>query len=252
MALSKKVQKASNTGASEAVTATAMKTNDKWNFEGDSAFHALGVHGLTEGLSPELEVVAKNRHDRADHIHGLMKFDRDDIVLDMGSGMGFMAERIAPKVKKLHCADISESFLAMCKSRTARNANVETHLISYADLKALKGKGINKVYSALLFIHFNFYDFTFYLKELHEVLEPGGMLFFDYNDGDTYVYDNEKDSFIEHLKIYREVRIEWIFGCMHMCSTATLRNILPQIGFEIISHRPSTDYCFTEMIVRKV
>jgi cyclopropane fatty-acyl-phospholipid synthase-like methyltransferase len=229
-----------------------MKTNEKWNFEGDAALQALGVHGLNGGLSPELKVVAKDRYKRADRIYKFLKLNGNDVVLDMGSGMGFMAERIAPRVRQLHCADISESFLAMCKSRTGQHKNIETHQISYADLRGLKGKGINKIYSALMFIHFNFYDFTFYLKELHEVLEPGGLFFFDYNDGDSYVYDNEKDGFFEHLKIYRDVRIEWIFGCMHMCSTATLQNILPQIGFETVSLMPSRNDSFTEIIVRKI
>ncbi len=250
MAITKEARGAK--AAEQAVLATAAKTNDKWNFEGDAAFHALGVHGLGDNLSPELEEVAKNRHDRAKHIHDLMKFSKNDVVLDLGSGMGFMAEVIAPKVKALHCADISDSFLNMCKARTAHLGNVETHLIKYADLGALKGGGIDKVYSTLLFIHFNFYDVTYYLREIHAALKPGGLLFFDYNDGDRYVYGNKNDSFIEHLKIYRDVRIEWIFGCMHMSSTATLRNILPQIGFEIVSHMPSDAYSFTEMIVRKV
>jgi cyclopropane fatty-acyl-phospholipid synthase-like methyltransferase len=234
-----------------AAGAAPTRVNDSWNFEGEAALQALGIHGMGDGQPPDIEAVAQTRYERAHFIDRVMHFSEKDTVLELGSGMGFMAEIIAPKVGKLHCADISENFLATCSARTARFANVETHLIKYADLGGLKGGQFDKAYSTLLFIHFNFYDFTYYLQEVHKALKPGGLFFFDYNDGDRYTYGNKDDGFVEHLGIYRDARLEWVFGCMHMFSTGTLSRILPQLGFDVLMLLPTPNSCFTEILVRK-
>ena len=236
---------------STSVEETTQKGNSTWKFEGDSAFHALGVHGIIDGEIPSVDEVADNRYQRMKYISSLLDLCPTDVTLDLGSGMGFMAEVVAPKVKHVVCADISDSFLKTCAERTARFNNVSTKLIKYADLTALQGLKINKAYSTLLFIHFNFYDFTYYLQQMHAILEPGALFFFDYNDGDRYIYGNKDDSFIEHLKIYKDVREQWVFNCMHMSSTATLHNILPQLGFEIVKILPMAGASFTEIIIRK-
>jgi cyclopropane fatty-acyl-phospholipid synthase-like methyltransferase len=222
------------------------KPISNWNYKGDEALYQLG----TFGLSSDLGLVAKNRHERADRIASLLELGDRDVVLDLGSGMGFMAERIAPHVKRLHCADISETYMKDCRARVAPLRNVETHIIPYADLSALAGKRITKAYSALLFIHFNFIDLTLYLRELHRLLPKSGLVFFDFNDSDAFRYGNAQDSFNQHLADYRKRREEWVFGAMHMISGTTLRNVLPQLGFRELAIYPSRS-AFTEIVVRK-
>jgi cyclopropane fatty-acyl-phospholipid synthase-like methyltransferase len=218
-----------------------------WNYSGDEALYQLG----TFGISSDLEQVAQNRYERADRIAGLLNMEPRDVVLDLGSGMGFMAERMAPKVARVHCADVSETYMHDCRARVGKLPNVETHVIPYADLSALRGIGISKAYSALLFIHFNFHDLTLYLREVHSILEAGGLFFFDFNDSDSFRYGNALDSFNQHIGDYRRRRHEWVFGCMHMISGVTLRNILPQLGFRIAAMYPSRS-AFTEIVVQKV
>jgi cyclopropane fatty-acyl-phospholipid synthase-like methyltransferase len=235
--------------ADKAPGVAEQSLNENWNYADDGEkIYALGSFGIHPS---DLDLIAKNRRQRADHIAALLDIRPNDVVLDLGSGMGFMAERLAPRCLQLHCADVSETYLADCRDRVAQFSNVETHLISYADLRALDGKGVSKMYAALLFIHVNFYDLTYYLSEAHRILNAGGLCFFDYNDGDVFRYDNEIDSFNEHLRYYRTRRLEWVFGCMQMTSGTTLRNLLGQIGFEVVSIHPSRS-AFTEIVVRKV
>jgi hypothetical protein len=89
-----------------------------------------------------------------------------------------------------------------------------------------------------------------YLQELHKVIEPDGLLYFDYNDGDRFDLNLAEDTFNDHLKMYAENREHWIFGCMHMTSFTVLKHVAPQIGFRVLENFPSED-CFSQMLLQR-
>src|SRR5260221_669237 len=63
--------------------------------------------------------------------------------------------------------------------------------------------------------------------------------------------DDVADSFNKHIPIYKANRVNWIFGCMHLGSLTLLRNIAPQIGFQLeTTWFGSTS--FTQVLLRKV
>jgi cyclopropane fatty-acyl-phospholipid synthase-like methyltransferase len=224
------------------------ETNPNWNHQDDrSKLMSLGVSG---GDWRDMAAIIASRHARKPEIASRLSLCPDDRVLDLGSGMGFIAEVIAPEVAQLHCADVSEVYLSDCSQRIATLPNVAHHQIAYADLSAVYGKGITKAYATLLFIHFNFYDFVLYLRELHEVLEPGGLLYFDYNDGNRINLSDPDDSINHQIAIYKDNRERWIFGCMHMGSQSVLRNIAPQLGFRVLDNWSSSQ-CFSHMLLRR-
>jgi hypothetical protein len=70
-------------------------------------------------------------------------------------------------------------------------------------------------------------------------------------DGERYRVDNPRDSFQEHVAIYKEHRETWIFGCMHMTSLSILRSLAPQLGFELAANW-QTDTSYSQMLLRKV
>lgn len=231
------------------IVALGVPLHETWDYSDPAEkLYQLGTFGIHPS---DIGLIAQNRHERADRIARLIEIEPHDVVLDLGSGMGFMAERLAPRALWFHCADVSPTYMDDCRKRVAHISNVETHLVPYADLSALDGKGVSKAYSALLFIHFNFYDLTYYLREVNRILNMGGLFFFDFNDGDNFRYDNPLDSFNSHIDDYRKRWPEWLCGCMQMSSGATLRAILPQIGFEIAALYPSRS-AFTEIVVRKI
>ena len=230
------------------VETSGVNDHRNWDYSDPrEKLYQLGTWGIHPS---DINLIAAQRHDRADRIAGLLALEKRDVLLDLGSGMGFMAQRLAPRVHTLHCADISEVYLADCRAAVADRANVEFHLIPFADLSALQGKGVSKVLSTLLFIHFNFYDMVYYLQELHKIANPGALVFLDFNDGDRFVLGSASDSFNDHITDYRRRRGEWQFGCMQMSSWTLLRNLLPQVGFETLAVYPGRS-AFTELVLRK-
>jgi ubiquinone/menaquinone biosynthesis C-methylase UbiE len=155
------------------------------------------------------------------------------VVLDLRCGSGHIAEQIAPYSHWMHCADTDTEAIAQCRGRFSGKPNAEFHVIPYADLSALKGKGVSKAYTERLFTRSNFYDLTFYLREVHAVLNAGGLLCLAFHDGDIFQSGDPSDSFHAENEAYRETRIARIFDCAQMSSLATMRNIMPQIGFDI-------------------
>jgi cyclopropane fatty-acyl-phospholipid synthase-like methyltransferase len=223
-------------------------SNPTWDFEKES--DKLLAIGTPNG-TVDLDTVILSRRARKEEIFGRLELAPADRVLDLGSGMGFIAEFVAPEVRWLYCADISASYVSECRARLARLSNVTVQKIEYADLSPFNDCEIDKAYSTLVFIHFNFYDLFFYLTELNKTLKLGGKLYFDYNDGERFSLAENGDSFHSHLRQYKEHRESWIFGCMHMNSYAVLCNLAPQLGFEIQSNWTSGT-SFSHILLKKV
>jgi len=227
--------------------------NPKWEFDDDKKRRlALGVAGVKDGENDD-EAVVKSRHARLSEVSTRLALTRNDRVIDLGSGMGYLAEVVAPKVRSLVCVDISSSFLERAKARHAEKSlqNVEYVLTEYADFSKQIQQRATKIYSLLLFIHFNDFDFIYYLVECNRVLEPGGLLYFDMNDGDRFKLQDPADSFNRHIPLYKPNRVNWIFGCMHLGSLTMLRNIAPQVGFQVETTWFGTT-SFSHVLLRKV
>jgi len=227
--------------------------NEKWEFDDDRKRRlALGVAGVKDGETDD-EAVVKSRHARLPEVSSRLALAKNDRVIDLGSGMGYLAEVVAPKVRELVCIDISSSFLEHAKARHAEKGlrNVEHVLTEYADFSKQVTRRANKIYSLLLFIHFNDFDFLYYLVECNRVLEMGGLLYFDMNDGDRFRLKDPADSFNTHIPVYKRNRVNWIFGCMHLCSLTMLRNLAPQLGFQLETTWFGTT-SFTQVLLRKV
>lgn len=177
-----------------------------WEFETDH--HILvGCVGYQFGEKPE-ENLPAIRAARGAYGHTVayrMALKKSDIVMDIGSGCGFVGRSISPYVKQLYCADLSASFLNFCTRELADLPNVATQLITYADFTPLKGKGINRAYSTAVWIHFNFYDVYHYLKGLNAILPIGGTVYFDYADPDG-IRLGEGNLFRDHSAGYKSDR----------------------------------------------
>jgi cyclopropane fatty-acyl-phospholipid synthase-like methyltransferase len=227
--------------------------NEKWEFEDDRKRRlALGVFGVEDGEVDD-EAVVRSRRARLSEVITRLKLSSQDHAIDLGSGMGYLAEMIAPRVKTLTCVDISSSFLERAKARheTKGLKNVDYVLTEYADFSKSLPRKATRIYSLLLFIHFNYYDFLYYLVECNRALEPGGLVYLDFNDGDRFKLQDPADSFNSHIPLYKKNRVNWIFGCMHMGSLTMLRNIAPQLGFQIDASWFGTT-AFTQVLLRKV
>jgi cyclopropane fatty-acyl-phospholipid synthase-like methyltransferase len=230
----------------------AGKLNLTWDFDDPSRLlKSVGSVGATD--AERYANVVETRTRRAREVIDRLDLGRNDCVVELGSGLGIAARAIAPSVKRLICADISTSFLEQCRNLNRDVPNVEPTLIKYADLSAIAAP-VDKIYSLLLFIHFNTYDFIYYLSECNRILRPGGRFYFDFHDGARAQIDSTLGAdggIARHLALYKQNRATWVFQCMHLCSLDLLANLLPQLGFEIKRVYP-TRGSFTEILVEKV
>lgn len=176
----------------------------------------------------DLDQLKIAKAEESNYIADYLNLNKDSNVLDLGSGLGYIAHNIAPKVGHLYCADISKTFLRETLHQIKDYNNVSCDLIKYGDLS--KFKNLDAVYCMAVFIHFNLYDISIYLEEVYKTLKAGGSFLFDYYDIDHFQHNNER--FIKHKERYKHDR-QCVFTNINFNSTRAILNICKDIGFTI-------------------
>ena len=78
----------------------------------------------------------------------ILGYDKEDIVLDIGSGFGYLASFLKHRVREIHCLDISEWFLGLYMKRFAHEKNVFSYKLdseNYTDLSIVRDKEFSKI-----------------------------------------------------------------------------------------------------------
>ena len=176
-------------------------------------------------------------------VQALHEAGAEDVVMDIGSGCGFVGRTIAPRVKALHCVDFSPDFLGYCSRELSEFDNVACHLIEYADFSPVAEAGINKVYSTAVWIHYNYYDLNHYLAGLAEVMAPGGEIYFDYADPEG-IADGDGRIFNEHYTHYRYNRSA-IANLVQYNGESAIRTALRTNGFRMKARWQTDAECFS-------
>jgi ubiquinone/menaquinone biosynthesis C-methylase UbiE len=73
----------------------------------------------------------------------LLHYGTEDIVLDLGSGPGYLADCLKERVREIHCVDTSQRYVDICREKFAKNSNVFIHRLDrekYTDLSLLGAK----------------------------------------------------------------------------------------------------------------
>ncbi len=228
-----------------------MSMNKDWHVETDHEILVACV-GYNFGPNPEnkIDEVRIARGGYGATIAQRLRLTKDDVVLDIGSGCGFVGRTIVPLVKQLHCVDISKNFLSYCSRELAPFENAKCHLIKYADYSCLNDASISCAYSSAVWIHFNYYDFYHNLTALRKILPSGGRLYFDYADpegldpnGEGYVTDGLR-IFNEHATGYYYNR-EAIFNLVQYNGISAVKAVLTQTGFRLVERWQTSGTCFS-------
>lgn len=209
-----------------------MKRDRTWDCETDEhMFRALIGEQYGDRPQEQIERIRQDKKHIGDLFGALLDFGLRDRVIDLGSGTGFVARHVAPLVERLYCLDISTQFHEFCKKELAPFENTTCQLIGYADFSSVEGCGINKVFASGVFIHFNIYDLVSYLRAIHGLLPTGGMLAFDFADGEILDIDKVQ-NFVTASTLYRQDRQRFL-GLMNWNGLGVVRNLAAQIGFEV-------------------
>lgn len=183
-------------------------------------------------------IIGVKKHE-AQNIVNQLKLDKNDRVMDLGSGCGFIAESIAQITKSVACVDISQSFLDYASKVNAHHNNVTFHHVPYGQFNL--GKTFTAIYAVSVFIHFNLYDCYWYLTKCFDVLEPGGRLLFDILNVEKL--NIKDDLWSRHSNNYLSDRSN-LFYSVYYNHKDTIKSLATQIGFLITHNYDENDHSF--------
>lgn len=102
---------------------------------------------------------------------------KETVAAELGSGGGRIATRVAPRVKELHCLDISSQMLAMARDALADQVNVQFVLLGGDGLPDHLAGRVEFLYSFDVWVHLDLHTMWTYLEALSRFLRPGGRAF---------------------------------------------------------------------------
>ena len=99
-------------------------------------------------------------------------------VLEIGSGGGRLAARVAPRVKHLYCLDISSEMLKRLSAVLADHDNISyVHTEDGTFPPSLLAAELDFVYSFDVFVHIDLHAMWKYVRQIAQSLRPGGAAF---------------------------------------------------------------------------
>lgn len=103
----------------------------------------------------------------------------EDVVLEIGCGVGRVGAVLAPVCREWIGTDVSENMVEHTRRRLGGHANARAVAVSGYDLKPIPSASVDVVYSTVVFMHLEGWDRFNYICEAFRVLRPGGRLFVD-------------------------------------------------------------------------
>jgi SAM-dependent methyltransferase len=103
----------------------------------------------------------------------------DDVVLEIGCGIGRVGKQVAPLCRRWIGCDVSKNMLAFAAERLRDLSNVELKEISGYSLQPVTDASCDVVYCTVVLMHLESWDRYAYILEANRVLRPGGRVYVD-------------------------------------------------------------------------
>jgi len=104
---------------------------------------------------------------------------RDDVVLEIGCGIGRVGRALSGECLQWFGADISGGMLGHAASRLRERPNTTLVELATVGLQEFPRDSFDLVYCTIVFMHLLEWDRYRYVEEAFRVLRPGGRCYFD-------------------------------------------------------------------------
>jgi ubiquinone/menaquinone biosynthesis C-methylase UbiE len=135
---------------------------------------SLAVAGFSDEGS--MELTSRFSVDVLKYTVGL---DANDIVLEIGCGIGRVGKALSRECQHWFGADISGGMLAHAARRLSGLANTTLVELATVGLQEFPRDSFDLVYCTIVFMHLLEWDRYRYVEEAFRVLRPGGRCYFD-------------------------------------------------------------------------
>lgn len=144
-------------------------------------FRLLAGKHFGDRPEEELDAIRAAKRNRAASLCKRTGCNKESVVLEIGSGMGFTSKYVASEAKQLYCCDISESFLEIARRECANVSNIEFKKIDNERSLFLPFADafFDIIFADAVFIHLNLYDIFWYFSEFQRLAKTGGRVHID-------------------------------------------------------------------------
>jgi ubiquinone/menaquinone biosynthesis C-methylase UbiE len=132
-----------------------------------------------ENPAERIDVIRSAKAESARSICEILGIEKDSVVLEIGSGMGFTSKHVAKRAKYLHCCDISDSFINFARNECMDVENISFRKLGFPRCLDFEENYFDIVYSDAVFIHLNLYDIFLYFSEFKKVVKNSGIVAFN-------------------------------------------------------------------------
>jgi ubiquinone/menaquinone biosynthesis C-methylase UbiE len=104
---------------------------------------------------------------------------QDDVILEIGAGVGRVGAVLAPLCREWIGADVSENMVDYIQRRLQAFDNVRTVVLNGYDLSNIESDSVDLVYCTVVFMHLEEWERYGYVREGLRVLREGGRMLVD-------------------------------------------------------------------------
>lgn len=153
-----------------------MSYQEFWDRQSETVEAAIRA---VDGSSDETTVQLTGKW-TANQVTQALDLQAGDTVLELGCGVGRIGRELAPDCAHWVGSDISPNMLKAAAHRLSALDNVELAQLDRSGFQGLfADDSFDKAYSVAVFCHMDKEDLYLYLRDLHRIVRPGGLIYIE-------------------------------------------------------------------------